>query len=233
MTLCLVLCLTYCSAPAHNPPTIPDSSLTTLPEDTSALTPEAIETPAPDETVVPFADPDDVFYFANALEAGRIYRQGLDGSGLVLICDVEALSIKEMGDVLCFISKDTLCRCPATGGPAETIFNEKPVYGLCPVTATELLFWCGTDSSLLLYSYNTETSKTKLITDRLFGGDLFATGGRAIYPVLVPDTCDVEQASIPAPHRITYAEAYNVYYEKDKNSIEICLKSRFWRMNLP
>ena len=100
MTLCLVLCLTYCSAPAHNPPTIPDSSLTTLPEDTSALTQEAIETPAPDETVVPFADPDDVFYFANALEAGRIYRQGLDGSGLVLICDVEALSIKEMGDVL-------------------------------------------------------------------------------------------------------------------------------------
>lgn len=192
MTLCLVLCLTYCSASAPNPSPIPESSLPTSPEDTNVLTPEAIETPAPDETVVSFADPDDVFYFANALEKGRIYRQGLDGSGLVLICDVEALSVTEMGDMLCFISKDMLCRCPATGGPAETIFNEKPVYGLCPITATDLLFWCSTDSSLLLYSYNTVTGKTKLITDRLFGGDLFATGGRAIYPVLVPDTYDME-----------------------------------------
>ena len=108
MTLCLVLCLTYCSAAAPNPSPIPDSTLTTSPEEISALAPEAIETPAPDETVVPFADPDDVFYFANALEKGRIYRQGLDGSGLVRICDVEALSVTEMGDMLCFLSKDML-----------------------------------------------------------------------------------------------------------------------------
>ena len=144
------------------------------------------------ETVVPSANPDKVFYFANALETGRIYRQGLDGSGLALICDVEASNVTEMGDVLCFISKDALCRCPVTGGTAETVFCDWPVYGLCRVTDKVLLFWCSTDSDPVLYSYDTASGKTALITDRLFGGDVFATGGRAIYPVAEPKTGDMK-----------------------------------------
>lgn len=108
--------------------------------ETSASEPVSSQMPATKEITVPSADPDKVFYFANALETGRIYRQSLDGSGLVLICDADASNVTEMGDVLCFISKDALCRCPVTGGTAETVFCERPVYGLCRVTDKVLLF---------------------------------------------------------------------------------------------
>jgi len=97
-----------------------------------------------------------------------------------------------MGDSLCFISRDKLCRCPASGGQAEVIFSERPVYGICKVTDTFLLFWCSSDGDPLLYRYDTVSGRTELVTDRLFGSDVFATGGHAVYPVADPETYEMQ-----------------------------------------
>ncbi len=197
LALCLVFSLTGCGSgrPSDVIPDIPAvthaSGETATPQETAAVQETAAQ--APEATPVPSADPESVFYFANRLETGRIYRQGLDGSGLTLICDVEAEKVAEMGDTLCFTTRgEELCRCPAAGGPAETVFSEHDVYGILKVTDTVLLFWCSTDRDPWLYSYDTVSGQITRITDRLFGSDVFATEGMAVYPVSDPATYSMD-----------------------------------------
>ena len=205
---CLVLCVAGCGSREPAPAPVTDPPAQTAPAATASPAPEDTQPPVPEETAAP-VDPDTVFYFANELEAGRIYRQGLDGSGLALICDVEAEEVTEMGGTLCFISRNALCRCPAAGGPAETVFSEHPVYGLCRVTDTALLFWCGTGWDLLLCAYDTVSGQIAPVTDRLFGSEVYATGGRAVYPVADPETYELDfycydpetGASVPCPEK--------------------------------
>ena len=187
LTFCLVLSLAGCGSPASGPAPVSGPPAQATPTEPASPAPTETQTPAPEGPAAPPADPDKVFYFADKLELGRIYRQSLDGSGLVLICDVEASTVAEMGDTLCFISRDALCRCPAAGGAPETVFEEYPVYGICKVTDTVLLFRCWTDRAPCLYRYDTASGQTELIAEQMWD-EMYATAGRAVYPVTDPDT---------------------------------------------
>ena len=192
----MIILLAGCgtSAPSVRP--------TQPPEATEA---EATATPAktaePEETLVrpDPVDPQKVFYFRNALEASRIYRQGLDGSGLTLICDVEAEEIKEMGGYLYFVNRDrALCRCPADGGDPEILFSEYPIWDLCSAGESVLVFACykedekNHEAETILYRHDVTENRTEKIVGGLWGSEIFTTDNHVLYTVSNPETGDME-----------------------------------------
>ena len=152
--------------------------------------------PSPEEPAP--IDPDKVFYFANVLETNRIYRQGLDGSGLTLICDVRASGVTELGDFLYFASwNGTLCRCPSAGGPAEAVFTEYPVMCLHKVNDTSLTFIChgedeeGYVNETYLYRHDTKSGRFEKIADGVLS-DSLSDGSKVIYTLPNEETYETE-----------------------------------------
>ena len=206
--LCLLLSLTGCRADtppgasaAESPAETPaDSAAESHAENTADSTadepadkPEGSAAGRPSVSAAPVTptpapvDPDTVFYFSNALEMNRIYRQGLDGSDLTLICDTDAHSVEEMGQLLYIIDRNgVLCRCPSDGGPAETVFADFPVFRLHKVDDISLAFVCyGEDESgfanrTYLYRHDVQSGRTSRVADGLSGITL-AADGKVIY----------------------------------------------------
>jgi len=181
-------------------------------QEPSSPTPELTESPAPTEEPqadeqqdaehdikpVEKADAEEVFYFSNPLEFNRIYRQGLDGEGLTLICDENASNVVEMGEYIYFLrepqNKSELRRCPVTGGQSEQVLD-KHILAVQKLSEDVLVLTCyekteGREyNTFALYTYNIYSEELKLIsgqTDFVEYGT--AANGRLVYQEYVFDT---------------------------------------------
>ncbi|MBQ3865159.1 MAG: substrate-binding domain-containing protein [Clostridia bacterium] len=162
---------------------------------TQNTTPAAVtptEVAATTESSVP--DKDSVFYFANNLETDRIYRQGTDGSGLTLICDIQASLVQELDDGLFFMDgKKQLCSCPVSGGKAQILYNEYPLQSVFKADGHTLAFVCVKEDDLgypihsMLYGYDVPTGKTELLAENLMSG-VFVSDAKVVYPLPDPVT---------------------------------------------
>ena len=132
LSLALVALLSLTLAGCGSPASLPDAS----------APPDLAASPAPDQTAsqtqpettvapTPIPVEPDVFYYANALEFDRLYRQKKDGTGLTRVLD-ESVSnvIQQDGRVYFMDGRQALCYYDIPTAQRFELLPEVQSYGL-------------------------------------------------------------------------------------------------------
>ena len=78
-------------------------------DETDAQTDPPYQTAPPAVEAIPFVLDEDVFYFSNELEYGRLYSQRVDGTELTCVVNEACREVHQRGDTVYYIAGNDLC----------------------------------------------------------------------------------------------------------------------------